>query len=330
MGAKVMVKIGCSLTFGTIAYHYPECPFFIPYMDYSEYTHQGTCNHPMRDQYAGDTDRCESLNYNGQCPMDRMRDRQITEEEKDKIDDKIIRIKKIADKYNRNKTQVKFEYTGETKKYRNHVLHRIRAVEDFGNVTTGEVGGWIEYDKNLSRKDSGWVADNAMVFGNGTVTHDVYVCGNAMVFGNASLYGRAFVGGNAKVYDDAYIKDLVVVDGNAKVHGNVSLHDSVHVGGTANLLHRIIIYGDCEILEGELRGYRYTDTWNDSDVYHHIIVRERENATRKRAEKEAESNYAYQTNLLKLGRFGSLDLSSEIKTQTKPVTAASRFSDIDY
>ena len=61
-------------------------------------------------------------------------------------------------------------------------LYRIQALRDFGNVKEGDIGGYIESEKNLSQD------------------------GNAWVSGNAWVYGDAWVYGNARVSDDADIK----------------------------------------------------------------------------------------------------------------------------
>ena len=73
------------------------------------------------------------------------------------------------------------------------VLHRIKAVRDFGNVKIGDVGGYIEKEENLSHDGNARVCDDAQVFGNALVS------GNAQVFGNACVCGDAQVFGNAQV-----------------------------------------------------------------------------------------------------------------------------------
>lgn len=51
-------------------------------------------------------------------------------------------------------------------------LYRIRALRDFGNVRAGDVGGYIECERNLSQDG------NARVYG------DAWVYGDARVYGN--------------------------------------------------------------------------------------------------------------------------------------------------
>lgn len=59
----------------------------------------------------------------------------------------------------------KYEFTGETKEFLGHTLHRIRAVIDFGDVKAGDLGGWIEKEENLSHEGNAWVCGNAEVWG---------------------------------------------------------------------------------------------------------------------------------------------------------------------
>ena len=74
-------------------------------------------------------------------------------------------------------------------------LYRIRALRDFGNVRAGDVGGYIECERNLSQDGNAWVYDDARV------------CGDAWVSDNARVYGNALVCDNARVYGDALVCD---------------------------------------------------------------------------------------------------------------------------
>lgn len=49
-------------------------------------------------------------------------------------------------------------------------LKRIRALISFGFVAKGEIGGFIEDEKNLSHGGNAWVTDNAWVADNARVT----------------------------------------------------------------------------------------------------------------------------------------------------------------
>lgn len=63
----------------------------------------------------------------------------------------------------------KYQLTDETLVVDGRTLHRIRALKSFGDVIAGELGGWIESEKNLSHGGNAWVYGNAQVFGNARV-----------------------------------------------------------------------------------------------------------------------------------------------------------------
>lgn len=79
----------------------------------------------------------------------------------------------------------KYRLTEETTKVGNRTLYRIQALRDFGNVKEGDIGGYIESEKNLSQDGNAWVSGDARVYGNACVS------GNACVYGNARVYGNA-------------------------------------------------------------------------------------------------------------------------------------------
>lgn len=81
----------------------------------------------------------------------------------------------------------KYELTEETVTVYGKTLYRIRAVRDFGSVKTGEFGGYIEKEENLSHFGDAWVYGNAKVYG------DVRVSGNAWIYGDARVSGNAEV-----------------------------------------------------------------------------------------------------------------------------------------
>lgn len=51
-------------------------------------------------------------------------------------------------------------------------LFRIKALIEFGNVKAGDLGGYIEKEKNLSHMGNAWVSGNAQVFGKARVFGD--------------------------------------------------------------------------------------------------------------------------------------------------------------
>ena len=75
----------------------------------------------------------------------------------------------------------KFKLTTKKKQYFGTVLFQIEALKDFGNVSKGDKGGWIEKEENLSQDGNAWVY------------------GDARVSDNARVYGDAWVSGKLKI-----------------------------------------------------------------------------------------------------------------------------------
>ena len=89
--------------------------------------------------------------------------------------------------------------------------YRIRALRDFSDVKAGDLGGYVESEKNLSHDGDCWVYDDA------AVCCDAVVKDNAKVKGTSIVKASAIVSDNAVVYGDARIKDYARVCDNAKV-----------------------------------------------------------------------------------------------------------------
>ena len=91
----------------------------------------------------------------------------------------------------------KYKLTSETTGCDGFILYRIEALMDFSDVKTGDKGGFVQSENNLSQLGNAWVYGNAKVCGKAEVRGDANVCGNAEVCGDAKVYG------NAKVFDYA-------------------------------------------------------------------------------------------------------------------------------
>lgn len=88
----------------------------------------------------------------------------------------------------------KYELTEETFTVFGKTLYRIRAVRDFGSVKTGEFGGYIEKEENLSHFGDAWVYGNAKVYGNARVSGNAWVYGNAEVFNTRHFFVQGPIG----------------------------------------------------------------------------------------------------------------------------------------
>ena len=132
----------------------------------------------------------------------------------------------------------KYILTDEIRKSNGKILHRIQAVRNFGKIQTGDLGGWIEKDGNLSHKGDCWIDDDAQVYDN------AHVFGNAQIYGNAWIYGNAQIRSNANVYGNAIICEEMLVS-YSKIDTDLRTDIAASLRGQCNLLlikNKVIAY----------------------------------------------------------------------------------------
>lgn len=120
-------------------------------------------------------------------------------------------------------------------------LYRIRALRDFGHVRKGDLGGYVESERNLSHKGECWILGNAKVVDGAHVYGNAIVGGNAEIRKEAEIKDVAFVHGNATVCDKASVADSALVAGEAKIGG------SARIGGRAKVSGRARVGGESEV-----------------------------------------------------------------------------------
>lgn len=114
----------------------------------------------------------------------------------------------------------KFELVENLTLYHNGgLLYRIRALKNFGDVKKGDIGGWVESEKNLSQKGLCWIYDDAKV------------------------------SDKARVSENARVMDLAVVDYNARVHGTAGICDISHVTDYATVRGNSIVRDKSCVME---------------------------------------------------------------------------------
>lgn len=119
----------------------------------------------------------------------------------------------------------KYELTKDSVRLMGHKLYRIKALRDFGDVKKGDLGGYIEKESNLSHGGTCWVADQAMVLQNASVSEHARVYERAVVFGNARLSGYCYV------FQDSQVLGYTRVLDHAWVFGRGIFSKSEVLGG---------------------------------------------------------------------------------------------------
>ena len=148
-------------------------------------------------------------------------------------------------------------------------LYRIRALRDFGKIKAGDLGGYIEKERNLSHEGNCWVYggnygssakvyDSAEVYDNAIVEHyaEVYDCaevyGNAIVRKFAEVYGCAHVcdyakiDGRAEVFEYARVCECALIEDESYIHGHSIISGEAHIEA-AEVHEYVSVYGDAYI-----------------------------------------------------------------------------------
>lgn len=173
----------------------------------------------------------------------------------------------------------KYILTDEIIACNNRILHRIEAVKDFAYVKSGDKGGFIENENNLSHLGDAWVfgdakvCEDAQVFGNALVGGNAKIQNRAQVFGDAQVFGNAAIAKNAKIYENAQIY------GNAKVSGNnAEIYGFAQVCGNAQVRQHAKIYGDALVggmtwVYGDAKVFGNTRTLGGAEVLGNAKIR---------------------------------------------------------
>lgn len=140
-------------------------------------------------------------------------------------------------------------------------LYRIQALRDFGDVKKGDLGGYIQTQKNLSHSGNCWIYDKAIagddskVKDNAKVMDGAIVSGAAVVSKNAVLTDGTRVASSAIVTDNAVVKftdiygENVIKDNAVLNHGEI--WGNLVVSGNAKLSGGFIFFG---YKQGEIGG----------------------------------------------------------------------------
>lgn len=158
----------------------------------------------------------------------------------------------------------KFELTSETTIHNGITLYRIRALKSYPFVKEkvkeknddkrfenrisieavlrstikstytpqkGDLGGFVQSEKNLSQQGNCWVADNAKVYN------------------NAKISGNAEVLDNAEVFDNSEISGNVSIGGITEICGNTKLNETYRYSSRYLIYNNIKIFGDSFLLD---------------------------------------------------------------------------------
>ena len=151
----------------------------------------------------------------------------------------------------------KYKLTDETTKIDGKTLYRIEAIIPFAKIHEGDLGGFIESEKNLSHEGDCWVYDESMVSGNAIIKDNSVVCDESWVKDDATVEGKAIIRNSAIVGGKAIVKDTAWVDGGsvygeAIIEGDCQIHGDV--SGHAKIKDNVVVEAGAEVIDAEVSG----------------------------------------------------------------------------
>lgn len=126
---------------------------------------------------------------------------------------------------------MRYKLHGGGKMHDGRKVYRIKALQDFGDVKEGDIGGYIESEANLSQRehDKAWVYDDSIVYGRGEVVNDGLVYKGAIVK-DSRVENDSRVSHNAEVTNSRITNGSTVQDCKtfyAKIDNTTICHDTV-------------------------------------------------------------------------------------------------------
>lgn len=186
----------------------------------------------------------------------------------------------------------KFELTDETfyNEFVEARVYRIKALRDFGDVKAGDLGGFVEEERNLSHDGTCWIYDNAIVCKGSKVSDKAELRDSAVVSDKSCVWDNSRIYENAQVYNsrvrggvvhgDAYVNNADVlwlgeVKDTAHVTGGVIrdgavVADNAHVSGDSYIAgYGTTVGRNAHIAAGEVYS---TNDWHVFGGYDYLYV----------------------------------------------------------
>lgn len=188
----------------------------------------------------------------------------------------------------------KYAFTDKRGFRRYSAVRQIVALRDVetpcGLVKAGELGGWLESEKNLSHEGNCWVfpmavvAENAEVSGNAIVgkggtkdclpygrddSYETFLGGNAKVTDNSVVRNECCVTGETEILGDSVLWGVdLKIEGKARLEGAYCVGENIHLNGDVRLTKVSLPSGFCCEDAVEIRStneYLAELTYKDND-----------------------------------------------------------------
>ena len=139
-----------------------------------------------------------------------------------------------------------------TIEWNGHILHRIKALKDFRNVRKGDIGGYVQKEKNLSQEGNCWIYDNAKamdssrIYDNSEMHDNSVMHENSIMFDNSEIHDSSIMHDNCRMYNDSRMYGDSKLNNKAKLYGKLfsKVDDFIEIQNPQGRLVTCIIKGD--------------------------------------------------------------------------------------
>ena len=152
------------------------------------------------------------------------------------------------------------------------VLHRIKALKDFGDVKKGDIGGFVEKETNLSHEGNCWIYDNAKAMDNSKVYGNSRMYGYSKVYGNSGMYGYSKMFDYSEMYDNSSMNDYSEIYDYSEMYDNSAMYDYSEMHDNSRMYDCSEMYNNSAMYDNSTM-YDYSIMYDNSEMYNNSTLK---------------------------------------------------------
>ena len=163
----------------------------------------------------------------------------------------------------KNKEKKKYEILIDkenTIEFKGRILHRIRALKNFNDVKTGDIGGFVESEWNLSQEGNCWIYDDAKSMDSAKCTDESQMYNGSCMYDNSRMLDNSRMYDNAMMYDNSKMFDNSKMYDNSRMYYYSKMCDNSRMCDYSRMYDNTIMYDNSEM-------YDYSEMCNNSKMY---------------------------------------------------------------
>ena len=153
-----------------------------------------------------------------------------------------------------------------TIEWEGHILYRIKALRNFGDVKKGDIGGFVESEYNLSHEGNCWIYNNAKAMDNSRIYDNSKMYNNSKMYGHSEMHDNSEMYEDSVMYNDSRIYDNSAMYNNSKMRDNSVMYNNSKMCNNSEM-HNNSMLCDNSRMHGNSKMYDYSRMYNNSVMY---------------------------------------------------------------